>query len=276
VAGQILVTGGTGALGRVVVRRLLDAGQPVRVMSRRARPEDAGERYGWGADEAGRPCGWATADLRTGQGAAEAVAGADVIVHCATDVRREVEVAGAVVGAAKATEGTGPHLVYVSIVGVDRVPYAYYRRKLAAERLIEQSGLPYSILRATQFHDLVRVVFAVAAKSPVMPVPATRCQPVDVREVAARLTELALGDPVGRAPDFGGPRVRDPRDLAGAYLAAAGQRRAVVPVRLPGTVFRAFREGGHLAPDQAVGEIGFEQYLAEHPAPRSTSYRSGR
>lgn len=259
---RILVTGGTGMLGRLVVERLLDAGREVRVMSRRPQPAHDSARYEW-----------ATADLRSGQGAGEAVAGATVIVHCATAFGRrpEAQVARTLVEAAKRADQ--PHLVYVSIVGVDRVPLGYYQGKLTAERLIEDSGLPYTILRATQFHDLIRAVFATAAKAPVIPVPDLRFQSVDVGEVAARLTELALGEPAGRAPDFAGPQVRDARDLARTYLRATGRRRPILPVRWPGTAFRAYRQGAHLAPGHAAGEITFEEYLAAHPDPRSVSYR---
>lgn len=262
---SILVTGGTGVLGSQVVRRLVDDGRRVRVMSRRPQPP-------------GQPapdCGWAVADLRSGCGVAPAAAGVDTIVHCATVMRRraEAEAVRTLIAAARAVGS--PHLVYVSIVGVDRVPLGYYRGKLSAERLIERSGLPYTILRATQFHDLIRVALAGAARSPAMPVPAASCQPVDVRDVAVRLAESAVGGPAGRAADVGGPRVLGPRELARTYLSAVRRRRAVVPVRLPGKVFAGYRRGGHLAPEGAVDGITFEQYLAEHPQPWSASYRIG-
>lgn len=270
---RILVTGGTGVLGRAVVQRLLDTGHGVvRVASRRPRP--TGGTTGYEQDER---CEWARVDLRSGRGADEAVAGADAIVHCATTLgrRSEAEIARTVVEAARGA-ARPPHLVYVSIVGIDRVPIGYYQGKLAAERLIERSGLPHTVLRATQFHDLLRALLAGAAKSPVMPVPALRFQPVDVRDVAARLAELALGDAVGRAPDFGGPQVRESRDLARAYLRATGRRRPVLPVRLPGRAFRAYREGGNLAPEHADGTTTFEEYLAAHPDPAKPGYRGKR
>ncbi|WP_158848761.1 SDR family oxidoreductase [Saccharothrix deserti] len=258
---RILVTGGTGLLGRKVVERLVREGREVRVMSRGPRPSPDRD--------------WAVADLKSGQGVREAVAGADVIVHCATAFGRHAEatVAGTVVEAAR---HAGAHLVYVSIVGVDRVPLAYYQGKRAAERLIAESTLPHTILRATQFHDLLRTLFAGAATSPVMPVPALRFQPVDAGEVADRLAELAVGEPLGRAPDFAGPQVRHARDLAAAFLRATGRRRLVLPFRLPGRTFRAYRDGGHLAPDHASGTVTFEDYLAAHPDPSAVSYRGKR
>jgi uncharacterized protein YbjT (DUF2867 family) len=152
--------------------------------------------------------------------------------------------------------------VYTSIVGSDRVPV--YRRKVADEQLIANSGLPWTVLRATQFHDLIAALLRMLAKLPVLVLPAGwSFQPVDVREVGARLAELALGEPVGREPDFGGPQVREISDLARSYLATVGKHRVRVPIRLPGEVFHAYRAGGHLAPDHAQGIVTFEQYLSE-------------
>lgn len=248
----ILVTGGTGALGREVVPLLLAAGSDVRVLSRRPRRD---------SDPA--EVSWATGDLRTGAGLSEAVRDAAVIVHCASDPRRprgDLAAARNLIGAA--TAAGRPHLVYVSIVGVDRVPFGYYQIKLEVERLIEESGLPWTVLRATQFHDLLCYLFQMAAKLPVLMIPAgVSDQPVDTRDVAARLSELALGDPAGRAADFGGPQVRPMAELARAWLNATGLRRRLLPVRLPGKVFRGYAAGGHLAPAHADGRITFEDFL---------------
>jgi uncharacterized protein YbjT (DUF2867 family) len=262
---RIVVTGGTGVLGRAVVARLLADGQPVRVVSRRPRPETGAEAYEW-----------ATADLRSGAGAVEAMRGARAVIHCASGFGRGAEeaIARTVVAAARAAD-TPPHLVYVSIVGVDRIPFGYYKAKLAAEQAFAESGLPYTIQRATQFHDLLRALFAVSAKAPVAPVPALRFQPVDVRDVAIRLAELALDAPAqGHAADIGGPRVRDARELAHVYLAATGRGgRPLLPISLPGRVFGAFRAGGNLVPGEPYGKIGFEDYLARLEAPKKAAYR---
>jgi uncharacterized protein YbjT (DUF2867 family) len=245
VTNRVLVTGGTGTLGRVVVDRLVSAGVDVRILSR-------GRRGGY------RDVQHVTGNVRTGAGLDAAVAGVDTIVACVDPARH-------VVAAAK--RAGRPHLVYVSIVGVDRVPFVYYRSKLADERLIAASGLPWTVLRATQFHDLIAVLLRFLAKPPVMVLPAGgRFQPVDVREVGDRLTDLALGEPAGRAADFAGPQVRTVRDLAHSYLAMVGKRRPIVPIWLPGKVFRAYRAGGHLAPQHASGRITFEEYLAEQLA----------
>lgn len=254
---SILITGGTGCLGSTVVSRLLDAGHEVRVASRRQQPSGALLPYSW-----------ATVDYRSGVGLAAAVDGVDAIVHCAGSMR--VPVDRNLIAAARRGK---QHLVYISIVGVDRVPMAYYRSKLAAERLIENSGLPYTILRATQFHDLVRVVLAGLARMPVMPVPDLRFQPIDVGDVAARLAELAAGSPAGRVPDIGGPEIHALPDLARTYLGATGRHRPIMPFRLPGKVFAGYRDGGHLAQEHATAGRTFADYLAAHDNPAALSYR---
>jgi uncharacterized protein YbjT (DUF2867 family) len=251
--GLILVTGGTGTLGQVVVRRLTDQGRPVRVLSRR--PPAAGRG----------PADWATGNLKAGRGLDAAVAGVDVIVHCATGLGD--------VGAARhliesARRAGSPHLVYISIVGVDRIPVGYYKSKLQVERQVEDSGLPWTVLRATQFHQLILRGCEALAHLPVLPAPAgISFQPIEAGEVAARLAELATGPAAGRVPDLGGPQVRGAAGLALSYLAARGQRRPVVPVRLPGAVLAGYRRGDHLAPDHAVGQVTFEEFLARRFGP---------
>lgn len=246
----VLVTGATGTLGREVVRLLVARGVVVRGLSRR-------ERSGGDGVE------WAVGDLVTGEGIAAAVAGVDVVIDCATAVGKKDLVAVRNLVAAAERAGVR-HLMYVSIVGVDRVPLAYYRTKHACEQVVRESGLGWTVLRATQFHDLLLKIFGVAAKLPVFPVlTGVRFQPVDAREVAEHLVELAGEEPAGYAPEVGGPRVRTYRELAEAYLRAAGRRRVLVPVRLPGAVGRELRAGGNLTPERAVGRGTFEEALAE-------------
>ncbi|MFJ8846853.1 SDR family oxidoreductase [Streptomyces cyaneofuscatus] len=238
----ILVTGATGTLGRQVAERLRTEGADVRGLSRRS-PSYA-------------------VDLRDGKGLDAAVDGVDTIVHCASSPRGgDDRAAGYLIDAAR--RAGAPHLVYISIVGVDRVPLGYYTLKRRVERMIEDSGLGATIQRTTQFHDLVLSVVSGAAKLPVLPVPAgVSVQPVDSGEVADRLAALALGAPAGRVPDLGGPEVREFSGLAGAYLRATGRRRRVVPVRLAGKAYAGFRGGGHLSPEHAVGTVTFEEFLA--------------
>ncbi|MEV6686211.1 NAD(P)H-binding protein [Streptomyces sp. NPDC051130] len=238
----ILVTGGTGTLGKLVVTRLRDAGHEVRVLSRHAKEYPV--------------------DLRDGSGLDAAMAGVEVVVHCASSPRGGDDVAAGHLIEAARRAGTVTNIVYISIVGVDVVPYGYYVTKLKVERMLEESGLGLTILRTTQFHDLVAQVVNAMGKLPVVPVPkGVRMQPIAVGEVADRLVELAVPEPAGRVPDMGGPEIRSLTDLARAGLAATGRRRRVLDVPLAGKAYAAFRRGGHLAPTHAVGRQSFEEYL---------------
>ncbi|HTF09238.1 MAG TPA: NAD(P)H-binding protein [Asanoa sp.] len=240
--GDVLVTGGTGNLGRVVVAKLCEAGHDVVVLSRRAQPGHS-----------------VRGDLRTGEGIPAAVAGVDTIVHLATAARGDAEACSRLIAATEA----GPHLVFVSIVGVDRIPLRYYLAKKECERLIETSGLPFTIQRATQFHSLVLRLFATQRKLPLLVAPTFDFQPIDVRDVADRLVEHVAAGPRQRVPEIGGPEVRSANSLAQSYLAAASRRRKIVGVGLPGRIFAGFRSGANLSPGHTDGTVTFEDFLDE-------------
>ena len=257
-ASRILVTGGTGTLGRHLVPILRGSGCQVRVLSRRGHEAADGIEY-------------VTGDLATGEGTEAAVDGAGVIVHCAGSSKGDEDKTRHLVRAASAAGA--PHLVYISVVGADRVPvvsgtdramFGYFASKLAAERVVAGSGLPWTTLRAAQFHDLILMVAQAMTRLPVIPVPAGfRFQPVDSGEVADRLAELALGAPAGLVPDLAGPKVYGVADLLRGYLRARGKRRPMVPVWLPGKAARAVRAGANLAPGPAAGHRTWEDFLAE-------------
>jgi uncharacterized protein YbjT (DUF2867 family) len=256
----ILVTGGTGTLGRLVVARLLDAGHPVRVLSRQ--PAAAGD------DRPGVEL--VAGDLDSDQGIDAAVAGVDVIVNLAGTSKGDGDKARSLVRAAGLAGA--PHVVHISVVGADRVPVAsavdramfgYFASKLEAEREIAGSGLPWTTLRATQFHELVLKVAEGMTRLPVIPVPSgIRFQPVAAAEVADRLVELALGAPAGLVPDLAGPEIRGLGDLVRTYLRWRGKRRPFVPMPVFGGAARAVRDGAILAPDRAVGRQTWDEFLA--------------
>jgi uncharacterized protein YbjT (DUF2867 family) len=254
----ILVTGGTGTLGRFVVPLLRDAGCDVRVLTRRSRGSEEGIEF-------------VTGDLASGEGVEAAVHGTEIILHCAGSAKGDERKARHLVRAASLA-GTR-HLVYVSVVGVDRVPVAgavdralfgYFRCKLAAERVVADSGLEWTTLRATQFYDGFLKAAQQLARRLVIPVPSGfRFQPIDTGEVAAQLVERALGAPAGLVPDLAGPREYAMSELVRGYLRARGAHRPIVPVRFPGQAARAFRAGANLALDRAVGRRTWEEFLAD-------------
>lgn len=255
----VLVTGGTGTLGRPLVAGLRAAGRDVRVLSRSKKEDAEGIEYVVG-------------DVSTGSGLDAAVEGVETIVHCAGSAKGDEEKARHLVKAAAAANVK--HIVYISVVGADTVPvvsgldrmmFGYFAAKRAAERIIADSGVPWTTLRATQFHDFVVLTMDQLGKLPILMLwKDVQFQPVDAREVADRLVELALGEPSGLVPDLGGPRAYKMEDLAKDYLKARGKRRAMVSMKTPGKAAAAFREGANLAPEHADGRRTWEAYLAEH------------
>ena len=208
---------------------------------------------------------FASGDLAIGAGIEPALDGVATIVHCAGSVKGDDEKARNLVRAASQSEAK--HLVFISIIGADRVPVGYLRSKLAAEQAVAESGLPWTTLRAAQFHDLVLTLAQKMAKLPVIPVPsAIRLQPVDADDVAARLVELTLGEPAGLVPDLAGPKVYPMSELIRGYLRASGKHRLLMPVHLPGKAGRAYRAGENLSIDGAVGRRTWEDFLAERLA----------
>lgn len=247
---EILVTGGTGLLGRRVVDRLRAAGHDPRVLSRSGR------------------VGTVRGDLLTMEGIQPALEGVNTLIHCASSPlrkARQIDVHGTE-RLLEAARGTGlSHVVFISIVGVDRNPYyPYFRIKLDTERVVERSGVPWTILRATQFHEFVLRFLAPLARGPVALAPkGLLLQPVDVSEVAGRLVELALADPAGRVTDLGGPEVRTFADFSRAYLESSGTGKRVVEVPVPGKAARAWRAGAQICPEGDRGEITWKDFLRE-------------
>jgi uncharacterized protein YbjT (DUF2867 family) len=247
---SILVTGGTGTLGRQVTPLLRDAGATPRVLSRRAHASADGVEY-------------VTGDLLKDEGVGAAVAGAEVVLHLAGDGKTDEQATRNLLRAASAAGVR--HVVFISVTAADRIPLGYFRAKLGAERAVADSGVPWTTLRAAQFHDLAFTVVRTMAKLPVLPIPgAVRLQPVDARDVAARLVELALGEPAAMVPDMVGPTVHTLRDVTRSYLKAAGKRRPILSAPMPGKAGRVYRTGRNLSLDGAtVGTRTWEDFLAE-------------
>lgn len=246
VAMKIAVAGGTGVAGRQVVEVLRARGHEPVVLAR-------GEGV----------------DLVSGAGLDRALAGAEAVIDASnvTTNRRSVAVGFFEKATrnllAAATRAGVRHLVTPSIVGVDRVRLPYYAGKLRQEELIRSGPVPWTVMRATQFHEFVGQALN-GVPGPIAMVPTARVQPLAVREVAEALVGLALEPPAGMAPEFAGPRVESLVDLARRLIAAgAARRRPVVPLYLPG----AIRKGGLLpAGPGPRGTQTFDNWLEERAA----------
>jgi uncharacterized protein YbjT (DUF2867 family) len=173
-----------------------------------------------------------------------------------------VDVAGtrALLQAARASGSA--HIVYPSIVGIDRSTYGYYQAKYAAEGLIEHGPLPWTIVRATQFHDYVLGLiqsFGADTLPVVSVIAGMRFQSIDVGEVADRLVKLMEQGPAAHTPEMGGPEVRTLEEMTEAYLRIRG-RQATIRSET-GERFQVFRSGNNLVPDHAVGTITWDAFL---------------
>lgn len=260
----ILVTGGTGGLGRRVVPRLSKAGRQVRVLSRKPYESRSGVEYVVG-------------DLTSGSGLAAAVAGTAVVLHCAGTGKIKEDAAQAI-NLVTAARGAGVgHILNISVVGADRIPvktamdrsmFAYFASQRAVEVVIAESGLPWTNLRATQFHDgFILVMLDAMSKLPVIPLPAgVRFQPIDADEVADRMVELSLASPAGQVSDIAGPKIYPAIDLLRGYLDVIGKRRVILQIGFPGGAARAVRAGANLSPERAVGHRTWEDFLANWAA----------
>ncbi|KAB8167873.1 NAD(P)H-binding protein [Streptomyces sp. 3MP-14] len=231
---RIAIVGGTGTLGRLVVEEARVRGHQVRVLSRRS-PEYP-------------------VDLRTGRGLADALDGVDVVVDAANDPSRRpgaTLVEGTRLLLAAEVACRVRHHVAVSVVGAERLPGAYTRAKTEQELTVANSPVPWTIVRATQFHELLVAGFTALARTRLMPLPAVPLRPVAAAEVAPVVVEAAELTPRGARLAVVGPEVADLRRLAAAWREATGSRALPLTVPLPGAMGRALRAGAATGDDAA-------------------------
>ena len=239
---RVAVAGGTGLVGRLVVEVATGRGHDVVVLARSA-----------------------GVDLTTGAGLAERLAGVEAVVDTTNHVSQKRAGSEAFFGAvtrhlldAEVESGVAHHLV-LSIVGIDDVDTGYYAGKRLQERLVAEGRVPWTILRATQFHEFAEQALGFVRIGPFSLVPRMLSQPVAAREVAEHVVDLVEAGPSGRAPELAGPERHDVVDLA--RRVARGRR--VVPVPIPGNAGRAMRSGA-LCPqgDGPRGRTTFDEWLA--------------
>ncbi|HXH35976.1 MAG TPA: NAD(P)H-binding protein [Plantibacter sp.] len=244
---KIAVAGGTGAVGRLVVEVAQSRGHATVVLARSA-----------------------GLDLVVGHELATVLDGVDAVVDVTSTSTQSGKASEAFFGGvtrnllgAERAAGVGHHLA-LSIVGSDRAPFGYYAGKALQEQLVSSGPVPWTILRATQFHEFAQRMFAQFTVGPLSLVPTMRSQPVAAREVAERLVALAEGAPAGRPADLAGPEVLQMADMVRAYATAVGRKPRILQLPLPGGFGKAMRDGTILAgPDADHGTQTFHEWVAE-------------
>lgn len=257
---RTLLTGATGTLGTALRSRLRSAGHDVRAASRS--PPDTSEES----------VKWISIDIRDSAGLETALEDVDLVIHAATAPLGEteaVDVTGTDRLLEAAVSADVDQFCYPSIVGIDEIPYSYYEHKVAAERRVEASPVPSTIVRATQFHSFIAETLGYVARLPVWPLPTKmKIQPIDVGEVADQIVEYTATGPSGRTDPIGGPEIKTLGEIARAYRKARGKRRPIIRLPLPSDIVAAFQEGHATCPAYTQGTISWESWLADQYGPQ--------
>jgi uncharacterized protein YbjT (DUF2867 family) len=248
---QVLVTGAAGGLGRELLPRLVTNGYAVRGTSRRDDPAIRGVE-------------WVKSDITTGDGLADAVRGVETVIHAASDAfdAWKVDADGTARLIEMCERANVRHFIYVSIVGVDKIPLEYYKAKLAAEERVMTGRVPWTIQRAPQFFGFVDFIISRMARFPLIMLPTDwKGQPIDTGEAADVIADLVRRGPSGRTPDFGGPKIRQFGEMAREWKAARRVGKPIIPLPTFGKVSAGFRAGYNTVPGNRVGALQWEDWL---------------
>lgn len=247
---KIVVIGGTGLIGSKTVAILRQGGHEVVA----------------GSPQSG-------INTLTGEGLKKALAGAQVVIDLANSPSFEdkavlefFETSGRNLLAAEAAAGVGHH-VALSIVGIDRSDNGYFRGKLAQEKLIKDAGVPYTIVRSTQFLEFLGAIAASSADGNVIRVSPGLFQPIAADDVAASVADVALAAPRNGTAEIAGPERAPFNEIVARYLKAVGDPREVV--RDPKARYFGGRvEERSLVPlgEARLGRIGFDEWFRRSQA----------
>ena len=252
---NILVTGGTGTLGKVVVNKLVNHNSDVSILSskKNVKLPDGVKLF--------------TGNLETGDGLDKAIKDVDVIIHCASNSKNYQGTD--ILGTKNLLEVINKkihHFIYISIVGIDKSDFPYYLAKLEVEEMIQKSGIPYSIERATQFHNLVLFLiksFKIENSSSIIVPEGMKFQTIDIRDVADKLVKLAGENPIGKISELGGPQVLDIEEMTKIYLKSIKKEDIKIKLReVEDDLYNVFKSGINLCPENARGKITWEDFLS--------------
>ena len=253
---RIWITGGTGKVGRVIIPRLLEQGNEVHVLTTQKNPGLSSE------------VGIYQGDLTKAFTLQNAFSNAEIILHCASNFLdpENVDVTGSRNLLSVVPKKKLKHLIYISIVGVDKSQYPYYKAKYEVEQMIMKSGIPFTNLRATQFHHFVlhRIIKPIdTGEGKILQLPENfTFQSIDISDVAEKIIELVGRIPQNETISIGGPEVLSLEKMAQDYLDYLGRKDKIESV--PPESFKIFQTGINLCPDKSYGKVTWEKYLLDN------------
>lgn len=249
---KIAVVGGTGMVGIEVVRALVAAGHEVRILTRNA-PEtlQPGTSH--------HPI-----DLKTRDGLDSALAGIETVVDVANEQKAAIQVL--VDGTAdlldRCRNASVGHYVGISILGCEKLNFKYYAAKTAQEEVIRSAPIGWSLLKASQFHELLDMVFTGAAKFRISPTASIPFQTISAAIVAEKLASMAVAEPTRTTETIAGPRVETLREMSKEWRQATGRSALPLPIWVPGKAGRELKGGALTDPGSTAPGPTFAEWLA--------------
>lgn len=245
---SVLITGGTGTLGKQLCAQLDTHGVQYQVGTRKS---NLGEKY-------------ITMDLVQNVGVSDAIAGKEIIFHLATDMKKETVATQNLIRALGTNSDV--HLIYISIVGIDKVPFPYYKRKLASENVIKQSGIPYTILRATQFHEFANNILETLLKYRVGFLPKKIVlQTIGSEVVASELYKISKRKAQNATNEIGGPIIQNLNQMCQIWLCQTHRKRWIINLPIPGQLGRTFKGGYLTTPNIHGHSSSYGDWLRRNP-----------
>jgi uncharacterized protein YbjT (DUF2867 family) len=253
---SILITGGTGKLGQEISKQLINKGFEVNILSSKENPDIQyySKIY--------------TGDLTDILSLKDAVLNSDIIIHCASNPRNSkiVDIEGTKNLLQIACQKLLKYFIYISIVGVDKSIFPYYQSKFEVENMIQESGLPWSILRATQFHDMIldRFIKPFDEKPGSLKIPQEmQFQSVAIEDVANKLVSLSIESPTNIIETIGSAEINTIEKMTQIYLDILDRNDKIEPKMYDEEIYKLFRSGVNLCPDYAVGKITWKDFLLQ-------------
>ncbi|GAB3914984.1 SDR family oxidoreductase [Mucilaginibacter boryungensis] len=256
IPGNILITGGTGTLGREIIKQLSYPGQQITVITTQ---EDPGLP---------KEVNIVKGDLSHSQSIQDAVTNADIVIHCASNPLNAqiVDIDGTWNLLASINKEKLKHFIYISIAGIDKSDFPYYKVKYNVEQLVAEANVPFTILRATQFYEFVlnRMIKPYdTGKSLTIPA-GLKFQAIDISEVAGKIAGLMESTPKNETITIGGPAVQTIEEMAQAYLDVQNRKDELKTEQLSGARFDMLRSGINVCPENAFGTKTWQQFLNKH------------